>query len=201
MKDFFRAAFARPVAAGSRITVAAILLTIVAATVYFPAHLSADAQSAPTQTAPTQTAPAQKGTPMPAHATGPFDVKLTPQDDKIDPTLGRMTIDKQFHGELEATSKGQMLTAATEVKGSAGYVAIERVTGTLRTPNGARTGSFALQHTGTLTRGAPQLSVTVVPDSGTGQLAGLTGKMAINIADGKHSYDFEYSLPDAPENK
>ena len=138
---------------------------------------------------------------MPAHATGPFDVKLTPQDDKIDPTLGRMTIDKQFHGELEATSKGQMLTAATEVKGSAGYVAIERVTGTLRTPNGVRTGSFALQHIGTLTRGAPQLSVTVVPDSGTGQLAGLTGKMAINIADGKHSYDFEYSLPDAPENK
>jgi hypothetical protein len=145
-----------------------------------------------------QAASPQKGTAMPAHATGPFDVKLTPQDDKIDPTLGRMTIDKQFHGDLEATSKGQMLTASTDVKGSAGYVAIERVTGTLRTPTGTRSGSFALQHIGTLTRGAPQLSVTVVPDSGTGQLAGLTGKMTINIVEGKHSYDFEYTLPEGP---
>jgi hypothetical protein len=142
-----------------------------------------------------QTAPAQKGTLMSAHATGPFDVKLTPQDDKLDPTLGRMTLDKQFHGDLEATSKGQMLTAATDVKGSAGYVAIERVTGTLQTPAGVRAGSFSLQHIGTLNRGVPELSVTVVPDSGTGQLVGLTGKMNIKIADGKHSYDFEYSLP------
>jgi uncharacterized protein DUF3224 len=142
-----------------------------------------------------QTTPAQKGTAMPAHATGPFDVKLTPQDDKLDPTLGRMTIDKTFHGDLEGTSKGQMLTAATEVKSSAGYVALERVTGTLRTATGLRTGSFALQHTGTLTRGTPELSVTVVPDSGTGELAGLTGKMTIIIKDGKHSYDFEYTLP------
>jgi hypothetical protein len=147
-----------------------------------------------------QTAPVQKGTSMPIHATGPFDVKLAPQtDDKVgDPTVGRMSIDKQFHGDLEATSKGQMLTAMTEIKGSAGYVAIERVTGTLRTPGGVRSGSFALQHTGTLNRGVPELSVTVVPDSATGQLAGLTGKMKINIADGKHSYDFEYTLPDAP---
>jgi len=133
---------------------------------------------------------------MPAHATGPFDVKLTPQDDKIEPSLGRMTIDKQFHGDLEATSKGQMLTASTDVKGSAGYVAVERVTGTLRTPAGVRTGTFALIHRGTLTRGAPELSVTVVPDSATANLTGLTGKMNINIAaDGKHSYDFEYTLP------
>lgn len=132
---------------------------------------------------------------MSAHVTGPFDVKLTPQDDKLDPTLGRMTIDKQFHGDLEATSKGQMLTAATDVKGSAGYVAIERVTGTLRTPAGVRTGGFSLQHIGTLNRGVPELSVTVVPDSGTGQFVGLTGKMNIKIADGKHSYDFEYTLP------
>jgi hypothetical protein len=132
---------------------------------------------------------------MPAHATGPFDVKLTPQDDKLDPTLGRMIIEKQFHGDLEATSKGQMFAASTDVKGSAGYVAIERVTGTLRTANGLRTGSFTLQHSGTLTRGAPQLSVTVVPDSGAGELVGLTGKMAINIVEGKHSYDFEYALP------
>jgi hypothetical protein len=144
-----------------------------------------------------RTAPVQKGTPMPAHATGPFEVKLVPQDDKIDPTLGRMTIDKTFHGDLEGTSKGQMLTASTEVKGSAGYVAIERVSGTLRTSAGPRTGTFALQHTGTLTRGAPELSVTVVPDSGTGQLVGLTGKWNILIAEGNHSYDFEYTLLDA----
>jgi hypothetical protein len=144
----------------------------------------------------TQTSTTQKGTAMPAHATGPFDVKLTPQDDKLDPTLGRLTIDKTFHGDLEASSKGQMLTASTDVKGSAGYVAIERVTGTLRTPAGVRTGSFALQHTGTLNRGVPELSVTVVPDSGTAQLAGLTGKMNIIITEGKHSYDFEYTLPD-----
>jgi hypothetical protein len=123
-------------------------------------------------------------------------VKVTPQpsDDKTDDaTLGRMTIDKQIHGDLEATSKGQMLTAGTPVKGSAGYVAIERISGTLH----GRTGTFVLQHTGTMTRGALQLSITVVPDSGTGQLAGLAGKMDIQIADGKHSYDFAYILPDS----
>jgi hypothetical protein len=108
--------------------------------------------------------------------------------------MGRMTIDKQFHGDLEATSKGQMLTAMTETKGSAGYVAVERVTGRLH----GRSGTFALQHSGTMTRGVPQLTITVVPDSGTGQLVGLTGKMMINITDGKHSYDFEYTLPEAP---
>ena len=138
----------------------------------------------------------QKGTAMPAHATGTFEVKLTPQppDGKFeDASLGRMTIDKQIHGDLEATSKGTMLTAATDVKGSAGYVAIERVTGSLH----GRTGSFVLQHTGTMNRGAYQLSITVVPDSGTGQLLGLTGKFNITIADGKHSYDFEYTLPEA----
>jgi Protein of unknown function (DUF3224) len=134
---------------------------------------------------------------MATHASGTFEVKVTPQvpDGKFeDATLGRMTIDKQIHGDLEATSKGQMLTAGTEVKGSAGYVAIERVTGTLH----GRTGSFVLQHTGTMNRGAFQLSITVVPDSGTGQLVGLTGKMTINIADGKHSFDFDYTLPEAP---
>ena len=139
--------------------------------------------------------PAQKGTAMSAHAVGPFEVKLTPQDDKLDPTLGRMTLDKTFRGDLEASSKGQMLTASTDTKGSAAYVAVERVTGTLHTPSGARTGSFALYHTGTLTRGTPELSVLVVPDSGTGQLTGLTGKMAIDISGGKHSYSFDYSLP------
>lgn len=157
--------------------------------------------SAGAQTAAIQTAPIQKGTAVSAHVSGPFDVKITPQpaDDKVgDPTVGRMSIDKQFHGDLEATSKGQMLAAMTDVKGSAGYVAIERVTGTLRTASGVRSGSFALQHSGTLNRGAAQLSVTVVPDSGTGQLAGLAGKMTILVADGKHSYDFEYTLPVAP---
>jgi hypothetical protein len=141
--------------------------------------------------------PVQKGTPMVTHASGTFEVKLVPQppEDKAEgSTLARMSIDKQFHGDIEATSKGQMLTAGTEVKGSAGYVAIERITGTLQ----GRTGSFVLQHSGTLTRGAPQQSITVVPDSGTGQLAGLTGKMTINIADGKHSFEFDYTLPEAP---
>ncbi len=107
---------------------------------------------------------------------------------------GRMSIDKQFQGDLKATSKGEMLTASTNIKGSAGYVAIERVTGTLQ----GRSGSFALQHSGTMTRGAPQLIITVVPDSGTGQLVGLAGKMTITIADGKHSYDFEYTLVETP---
>lgn len=130
---------------------------------------------------------------MATHATGTFEVKLKPQatDDKGNGSaLGRMSIDKQFSGDLEGTSKGEMLTAGTSVKGSAGYVAIELVTGAL----GGRSGSFLLQHSGTMTRGAPQLNITVVPDSGTGQLAGLSGKMAINIADGKHWYDFEYAI-------
>jgi hypothetical protein len=137
----------------------------------------------------------QEGGAMATHATGTFEVKLNPQKDSVgDPTVGRMSIDKQFHGDLEATSKGQMLTAMTDVKGSAGYVAIEQVTGSLH----GRTGTFALQHTGTMTRGVPQLSVTVVPDSGTGQLVGLAGKMEIKITDGKHSYDFEYTIAAAP---
>jgi hypothetical protein len=129
-------------------------------------------------------------------ASGTFEVKVSPQatDDKGDPLLGRMSLDKQFHGDLEAISKGEMLSAATNVKGSAGYVAIERVSGTLQ----GRKGSFVLQHSGTMTRGVPQLTITVVPDSGTGQLTGLTGKMNINIVDGKHFYDFEYALADNP---
>ena len=135
----------------------------------------------------------QKGPAM-SHATGTFDVKLTPQtDDKGgDPALSRMTFDKQFHGDLEGTSKGQML-AAGDPKTSGVYVAIEKFSGTLK----GRSGAFILHHTGLMTRGAPQLSIEVVPDSGAGQLAGLTGKLTINIAaDGKHSYDFEYTLPE-----
>ena len=125
-------------------------------------------------------------------ATGTFDVKLSPQatDEKADAGVGRMSLDKQFHGDLEGISKGEMLAASTSVKGSAGYVAIERVSGTLH----GRSGSFTLQHSGTMTRGAPQLTITVVPDSGTDQLKGLAGKMMIIITDGKHSYDFEYTL-------
>jgi hypothetical protein len=136
----------------------------------------------------------QKGPAM-NHASGTFEVELVPQtDDKNgDAALGRMIIDKQFHGALEGTSKGQMLTGMTDVKGSAGYVAIEKVSGTLK----GRTGTFILQHTGTMNRGVPQLTITVVPDSGTGQLAGITGNFKVIIAEGKHSYEFEYMLPDS----
>jgi hypothetical protein len=105
-----------------------------------------------------------------------------------------MSITKQFHGGLEASSRGEMLAATTSVKGSAGYVAMEVVTGSL---NG-RVGTFVLQHSGTMTRGVPNLAVTVVPDSGTGKLSGLAGVMAINIADGNHSYDFQFTLPESP---
>ena len=139
----------------------------------------------------------QKGAVVTAHANGTFEVKVVPQspEDKTEgATVGRWSIDKQFHGDLEGTSKGVMLTAGTEVKGSAGYVAIERVSGTLQ----GRSGTFVLQHSGTMTRGAPQFTITVVPDSGTGQLVGLAGKMTIKIADGKHSYEFEYTLTETP---
>jgi hypothetical protein len=129
------------------------------------------------------------------HAAGTFDVKLNPLEDKVgDPTMVRMSIDKQLHGDLEGTSKGQMLAAGPDVKGSGGYVALERFTGTLQ----GRRGSFALQHSGTMTRGTPQLTVTVVPDSGTDQLVGLSGKMKINIVDGKHFYEFDYTLAPTP---
>lgn len=135
----------------------------------------------------------QKEGSVTTRASGTFEVKLTPQpaDDKsADPAIGRMSIDKQFLGDLKGTSKGVMLAVVTEVKGSAGYVAMEQVSGTL---NG-RNGTFALQHSGTMMRGAPQLSVTVVPDSGTGELKGLSGRMSIVVADGKHSYEFEYTF-------
>jgi len=133
---------------------------------------------------------------MAGHALGTFDVKVSPMemgDKSEDPNLGRMALDKQFHGDLEGTSKGQMLTAGTAVQGSGAYVAIEKVTGTLR----GRSGTFVFQHMGTMSHGAFHLTITVVPDSGTGQLAGISGKIDIKIAEGKHSYDFEYSLPEA----
>lgn len=142
-----------------------------------------------------QAAPAKEKV-LTSHGSGTFDVKLTPQAaEDADAGLGRMSIDKRFHGDLEGTSKGFMLSsAATIVKGSGGYVAMERVTGTLK----GRSGSFVLQHSGTMTRGVPQLSVTVVPDSGTSQLAGLAGTLTIKIDEGKHSYEFEYTLPETP---
>jgi uncharacterized protein DUF3224 len=137
----------------------------------------------------------QKETPMTRHATGTFDVKLTPLDPAFkadDNSIGRYSVDKQFHGALEATSKGEMLSGGGTVKGSGGYVAIERVTGTLD----GRTGTFILQHNGTMQAGTFHLNVIVVPDSATAQLSGLQGTMEIIIKDGKHSYDFTYLLPD-----
>jgi hypothetical protein len=101
-----------------------------------------------------------------------------------------MSIDKQFKGDLDATSTGQMLAVGTDVKDSAGYVAMERVSGTLH----GKKGSFALQHSGTMKRGVPALSVTVVPDSGTGELVGISGRMTIEVAQGKHSYTFDYRI-------
>jgi hypothetical protein len=132
-----------------------------------------------------------------ARAVGRFDVNLSPlpsSDETAGGWFGRMTIAKTFSGDLSGTSRGEMLTAGTAVKGSAGYVAIERVAGSLQ----GRSGSFILQHTATMNRGAPQLSITVVPDSGTEQLAGLSGQLSIRIADGQHHYEFDYALPEAP---
>jgi hypothetical protein len=127
------------------------------------------------------------------HAAGTFDVKLSPlplADTSEGTLLARLSIDKQFHGDLDATSKGEMLSAGTAVKTSAGYVAIERVSGMLH----GRRGTFVLQHSGTMTRGAPALTITVVPDSGVDELVGLTGEMSIIIANGQHSYEFDYTL-------
>jgi Protein of unknown function (DUF3224) len=139
---------------------------------------------------------APKGAPMTTRAVGTFEVNIVPQSqgEKAEgPTLARLSIDKQYHGDLEASGKGEMLTAGPDAKGSGAYVAIERVTGTI----GGRAGSFVLQHLGTLTRGATELTITVVPDSGTGQLEGLTGKLNVIINNGKHSYEFDYSLPES----
>jgi hypothetical protein len=169
-----------------------------AAAIIAGACLSLAFGSAPqTQTKAQTPTTAQKGARVTIHATGTFEVKVTPQadDQAAESSLGRMTIDKQFHGDIEATSKGQMLAFGTGTKGSSGgYVAIEKVSGALR----GRTGTFVLQHSGTMTRGVPQFTITVVPDSATGQLAGLAGKMNIIITDGKHSFEFDYTLPETP---
>lgn len=134
---------------------------------------------------------------MTTRASGTFEPKLAPlaTDDTAEgAVLGRMSLDKVFRGDLDGTAKGEMLTAATSVKDSAGYVAIERFTGTLH----GRKGTFAMQHNGIMTRGVPQLTVTVVPDSGTGQLTGLAGRMEITITDGKHFYALDYTILKEP---
>jgi Protein of unknown function (DUF3224) len=132
---------------------------------------------------------------MSQRAAGAFDVKVTPQkpDTQIAraANLGRLTIDKRFHGDLEGVSKGEMLATQTDTPGSAGYVALERVTGRLH----GRQGSFVLQHSATMARGTPTSAIRVVPDSGTGELRGISGEMTITVAgDGAHSYEFAYQL-------
>lgn len=165
-------------------------------------YIGALAQSEVSSRTNSSVAPVQASTPVPqkekkdsmtTQANGTFEVKMTPQT-SADSAVGRYALDKQFHGDLEGTSQGEMLAVQTAVDGSAGYVAMERVTATLK----GRKGTFALQHSGTMTRGAPQLSITVVPDSGTGGLAGISGKMEITIADGKHFYSFDYNVAPAP---
>jgi len=132
--------------------------------------------------------------PIVIRAAGTFEVTLTPRENDTPnegASLGRMTIDKQFHGDLQGTSKGEMLTAMTAVKTSAVYVAVERISGTLH----GKTGTFAVHHTGIMNKGDQTLTITVVPDSGTGELAGISGFMTIDVANGKHSYVLEYRLP------
>jgi hypothetical protein len=133
---------------------------------------------------------------MTKHASGTFEVKVIPQkaDNKEaeSANVGRWSLDKVFHGDIEGISTGEMLAVGTEVKGSAGYVAMERVNGALS----GRSGTFALQHKGTMTRGEQSMSVTVVPDSGTGELTRIAGSMIIKIEGGKHFYEFEYTLPE-----
>jgi uncharacterized protein DUF3224 len=129
---------------------------------------------------------------MTSRASGTFDVKVAPQTlVSPDETRGRFSLDKQFQGDLMGTGQGEMLTAVGAVQGSAVYVAVERVSGTLH----GRRGAFALHHTGIMNRGAQQLSVTIVPDSGTEQLEGIAGTLSITITDGKHLYDLDYTLP------
>ncbi|MFW2271320.1 MULTISPECIES: DUF3224 domain-containing protein [Burkholderia cepacia complex] len=135
---------------------------------------------------------------MTLQARGPFDVKLNPEplsNVAEGSGLGRMSLDKHFHGDLEAVSHGEMLAFRSSVQGSAGYVAMETVKGVL----GGRKGSFVLQHSSTMTRGQPTQSITVVPDSGTDELLGLSGAMRIDIDNGQHAYRFDYALPDAPQ--
>lgn len=158
-----------------------LIFTAIACLFFVQSSYAAQAQT---------TAKASQAASIAVHVSGPFDVKVTPAGESS-PGIARMTLDKQFHGKLEATSKGEML-ASGGTQGTGGYVAMEMVTGTLD----GRKGSFALQHSGTMVNNSFSLNIVVVPGSGTGELAGIDGKMNILIAsDGKHSYDFEYTLP------
>jgi hypothetical protein len=140
------------------------------------------------------TALGTKGAAMTRHASGEFDVKMSPQKDEGigDPTVGRMSVVKTYHGDLEGTGLGQMLAGmSADVKESGVYVAIERVRGTLH----GRKGTFAVHHRGIMNRGAQELAIVVIPDSGTEELKGISGTMTIDIRDGKHFYRFDYTLP------
>jgi hypothetical protein len=172
-----------PMRAPSRAAVVAAMLGLGAAAVAAP----------PVPASPTAGEPT-----MNQHASGPFEVKIAPQQadnpQAESAGVGRMSLDKRFHGDLEATSTGEMLAFRTAIADSAGYVAIERVQGRLH----GRSGSFALQHSSTMARGAQHQNIIVIPDSGTGELAGLAGSMTIVIGPGgAHSYVFDYDLPDA----
>ena len=161
---------------------------LLAAAVVLPLLPPATVIAADTHT-PTQ------GTPtMRSHAKGTFDVTITPQpaeDGVGDASIGRLGLFKQLHGDMEGTARGQMLAVRTPVDGSAGYVAMDHVEVTLD----GRKGTFALQHSGTMDHGAMRLDIHVVPDSGTGELVGITGQFDITITDGKHFYEFDYTLP------
>jgi hypothetical protein len=128
------------------------------------------------------------------HVTGSFDVKVSPLTDDGGNPFGRMGLDKRYHGDLDATAVGQMLSTRSETGGA--YVALERVTGTLQ----GRTGTFELVHRGEMTSSSQKIEIWVVTGSGTGQLAGISGRMGIRIeAGGKHFYDFDYELPPAAD--
>lgn len=126
--------------------------------------------------------------------TGSFEVKLQPLEPytggKDGIKIGRMSIDKTFSGELSAVSTGEMLSAATPAEGSAGYIALEQVTGSLS----GRKGGFVLHHYGVMNRTGSKLLLEVIPDSGTGELTGISGKMLVRIENNEHYYDFDYEL-------
>ena len=128
------------------------------------------------------------------NASGAFEITMLPQQDQ-DFESGRLTIDKQYKGDLEGTGKGQMLSAHGHIEGSAAYVAIEKVEGSLH----GKQGAFALQHRGVMDRGSPSLEVGIIPDSGTGELSGISGTMNIIIQDGQHFYELHYRIETAAE--
>jgi hypothetical protein len=170
----------------------AILAVLAAGAATLPARTGAAASVAGTTPSPAPT----QGADMTSTARGTFDVQLQalePYNRDPDAKIARMAIDKRFHGDLEGTGKGEMISAGNPAQGSAGYVAIERVTATLH----GRSGSFVLQHDATITHGTPYLHIVVVPGSGTGALAGIEGSMNIKIDAGNHSYAFDYRLPAA----